>query len=339
MSLTEAEKNLRVTALWAFSEAFLGGILHALQVPFAGLILSAFAVICITSLTLNGYKRGQIIKATVLVIIVKALLSPHTPVAAYLAVFLQGFFGELIFFTGIPFFVASLSLGVFALLQSAFQKIIILVILFGTGFWTAVDKFLNSILEQFGFDKTPFTFYIVSVYVLLHLIAGIITGIFAGRLPRTLAQSEKEFSGITYTIPPQTEIEKQTTKTKNKFSNPVFWILFTLLSYAIYQAYTDGDVLSIIQSKAIKLIIRAVLVLVLWYFFLAPLLLLMFKKWMHTQKNKFSVEINAILKLLPEIKFIVQQCWAKTSHHHGLTRINRFLRFTFLALLKTGHAN
>ncbi|MEO5572384.1 MAG: hypothetical protein ABIT08_02485, partial [Bacteroidia bacterium] len=95
MNQLHSENTLRITALWAFSEALLGGILHALQVPFAGLVLSAFAVICISALAVSDYHRGKILKATLLVVIVKALLSPHTPVAAYFAVFLQGLFGEL----------------------------------------------------------------------------------------------------------------------------------------------------------------------------------------------------------------------------------------------------
>ena len=40
--------TLRITALWAFSEAFMGGILHGLQIPFAGLVLGFVASVCIT---------------------------------------------------------------------------------------------------------------------------------------------------------------------------------------------------------------------------------------------------------------------------------------------------
>ena len=38
----------RLTALWALSEAGLGGILHALQSPFTGLFVGGFAIILIS---------------------------------------------------------------------------------------------------------------------------------------------------------------------------------------------------------------------------------------------------------------------------------------------------
>ncbi|HKR07329.1 MAG TPA: hypothetical protein VJY62_22030, partial [Bacteroidia bacterium] len=201
MNPSQPANTLRITALWAFSEALLGGILHGLQIPFTGLILSAFAVVCMAALASSDQHRGKILKATLLVIIVKALLSPHTPVAAYLAVFLQGLFGELIFMIGIPYFIACLSLGIFALLQSAFQKLIILTIIFGVDFWKAMDEFLNSVTKQFGFENVSYSFYIVVIFVLLHFVAGIFTGIFAGKLPRTLKNSEKEFSNLKFEIP------------------------------------------------------------------------------------------------------------------------------------------
>ena len=109
MNNSKSENTLRITALWAFSEALFGGILHALQVPFAGLVLSAFAVICMAALAASGYYKGKILKATLLVLIVKAMLSPHTPVAAYFAVFLQGLFGEIIFLLGIPYFISCIA--------------------------------------------------------------------------------------------------------------------------------------------------------------------------------------------------------------------------------------
>ena len=38
----------RLTALWAFTESGLGGIMHALQIPFTGLLVGGMAVIMIS---------------------------------------------------------------------------------------------------------------------------------------------------------------------------------------------------------------------------------------------------------------------------------------------------
>src|SRR6185436_11500896 len=269
-----------------------------------------------------------------LVIIVKAMLSPHTPVAAYFAVFLQGLFGEMIFLIGIPYFISCLSLGIFALLQSAFQKLIILTILFGMSFWKAMDEFLNSIIMQLGFENVSYSFYIVAVFVLLHLIAGILTGIFAGRLPKYFNTSEKEFSSLQFQIPGSFEEPQPGKSKKKKFANPLFWILFLVLALGLYQAYSDGSMMAFIESKALRLLTRAVLVLIFWYFFLAPLLLKLFHNWILKQRNKFANEIEKIIQLIPEMKFITIQCWNKTSDTKGFGRLNKFIRFTFYMLMK-----
>ena len=86
--------TLRVTSLWAFTEAFMGGILHGLNIPFAGLALAFVASVCITLIALGNKEKGEILRAALLVIAVKFILSPHTPPMAYLAVAIQGAAGS-----------------------------------------------------------------------------------------------------------------------------------------------------------------------------------------------------------------------------------------------------
>src|SRR5438105_7088855 len=86
----------RIIALWVICETLLGGIIHSFNIPFSGILLSGFAVMCICLIEKVG-ERGSILKATVIVIVFKFLLSPQTPPAAYLAVFIQGILGEVLF--------------------------------------------------------------------------------------------------------------------------------------------------------------------------------------------------------------------------------------------------
>ena len=97
--ILSASKIEKLTALWALGESALGGILHALRFPLRGMIISSVAIIIISMIARFSNKRGQILKSTVLVILIKGVISPHTPLTAYLAVFLQGSLGELFFFT------------------------------------------------------------------------------------------------------------------------------------------------------------------------------------------------------------------------------------------------
>ena len=331
MNIILSKTQLRITALWAFSEALLGGILHGFHIPFTGLILSAFATVCMAALTLQDHQRGKILKATILVIIVKAVLSPHTPPTAYFAVFLQGAFGELIFSSGLPYKVSCWCNGIFALLQTAFQKLLVLTILFGMDLWHAIDAFMKSAMQQMGVNNTSFSYYIVGVFILLHLIAGIIAGTFAARLPKFM-QSEGNKTLVSHKIIPQTET---TTNIKRKtiLSRPLSWLLFLFLMTALYKMYFGPEFENVIESKVLKLMIRATLLMALWYYFISPVLLKWFRKWIMRQKNKFTSEVEDILLLIPEMKQLTAQSWVQSAGSKGFRRINKFLSLTFYSLV------
>src|SRR5688572_2381352 len=80
----------RLIAVWALAEGTLGGILHGLHIPVTGLVVGSISVCCLALLARVKQRRGDLLKATMLVLTIKAMLSPHSPPAAYLAVFSQG---------------------------------------------------------------------------------------------------------------------------------------------------------------------------------------------------------------------------------------------------------
>ena len=132
----------KITALWAFSEAALGGILHAFKIPFRGVFVGGSAVILISLIAYFSSNRGTILKSTLLVILIKGIISPHTPVTAYFAVLIQGAIGELLFFQKRFFKTSSLLLGIITLLYSSTQKILILTIVLATRFGNPSMNFL-----------------------------------------------------------------------------------------------------------------------------------------------------------------------------------------------------
>jgi hypothetical protein len=139
----------RIAGLWAFSEAFMGGILHGFKIPFAGLFLSLIAAICMSLIAVSDKNKGLILKVTLAVIAVKFMLSPHTPPMAYVAVLIQGVVGELFFLSRRAIKPAAFLLTMFCLLYSAFQHLFVLTVIFGKNFWAALDVFLNGITKTF----------------------------------------------------------------------------------------------------------------------------------------------------------------------------------------------
>jgi hypothetical protein len=88
---------IKITAAWAFSEAALGGLLHALHIPFTGLMVGGAASIFISLIAYFSQKPEEIIRSTIIVIVIKGIISPHTPLIAYFSVMGQGIVGYLIF--------------------------------------------------------------------------------------------------------------------------------------------------------------------------------------------------------------------------------------------------
>lgn len=170
----------------------LGGLLHAARVPFRGMIISSIAVIIICLIAYNSKTRGNILKAAVLVLAVKAGISPHTPVAAYAAVFLQGLLGELFFFNKRFFTLSSIVFGILVGTLTGLQKIITLTIIFGNTLWEAINQFVNYVIKEFflnsaEFASINFSFFLVVSYVSIHILFGLAAGIFASRIPAKIS--------------------------------------------------------------------------------------------------------------------------------------------------------
>ena len=180
---------LKITALWAFSESAFGGILHALTIPLRGLFISSAAVLFICLIALFSKNSKDILKSTLIVILIKAVVSPYSPLAAYLAVSLQGILGFLFFSTKKFYKLSALFLGLTVLFFSGIQKIVVLTILFGNTLWESLDIFIKKIsVEMFNIDhlEINYGYIIISAYVMIHLVAGLFIGLYAGRLPQRI---------------------------------------------------------------------------------------------------------------------------------------------------------
>jgi hypothetical protein len=68
----------RLTALWALSESGLGGIMHAIKIPFTGLIVGGIAVIIVSLIcVLSGCRWKLVGQSLLIVLAIKMAISPH----------------------------------------------------------------------------------------------------------------------------------------------------------------------------------------------------------------------------------------------------------------------
>jgi hypothetical protein len=327
----------RLTAIWAFSESAFGGILHAISVPFRGIFINAAAVILITLIAVKSASR-QILKSTLIVVVIKALVSPHSPLTAHFAVSMQGIIGSLLFRTKRFFRLSALLLGIITLILSGTQKIIILTVLFGNSFWKSIDVFIKQVSKDFLKLGLPsdyhYGFILIGLYISIHLIAGIIVGYYAGLLPAKLSDISKSFENLNLERS-ETEIIRKDKKGKKKswIQRPsgiiILSVLFVIMIYSYFYPYK----LEIKSIEILIMILRAVLLTILWYFVLAPLIRKLFLKHMSGKKNLYSQEVDEIVNLFPKFREIVSYCWSESKKVKGLRRIKIFLSTSFYNLL------
>lgn len=327
----------RITALWAFSESAFGGILHALSLPFRGALINAAAVLFITLIALFSDKSKEILKATLIVILVKAAVSPHSPLTAYLAVSIQGLLGFIIFYNRKLFKLSALILGILTLSYSGIQKIIVLTVLFGNTLWKSINIFINGISKEFlkiGIHADlNYSLILVISYIGIHLLIGIFVGLYAGKLPGKIELYSETLPKISFD-----EVSESIPKKERK-KKKILWIfrptgliitmlsLIVLLITFIVPEYSDA------RYEIIIMLVRSLILTFIWYIFLSSFFRKIFQKFLNKNKSKHAKEVNELLNLFPQFRKIVAYCWKESQSKSGLRRLQHFLSRSFYYLL------
>lgn len=326
---------LKLITLWAFSEIALGGLLHAMKIPFTGLFVGGLAVNFISLIFYYSEHRSTIIKSTILVVIIKAMVSPHVPIFAHLAVLFQGLMAYLILQKRF-FKISVLILSLITMLISAFQKLITLTILFGKIFWESIDIFGAFVLKVFNLDSKYLSDHlhliIIGIYVYLHLLGGFFFGIIAGRLPLLI---KEKLIGIS---PPPIDFKKDeelklAKQSKNSSLKKFFhkkivlalFLIFMLLITYTKEAYFNSFLL---------MILRSFLIISIWIFLLSPKLKIVFNNFFEKQKGKNFDDIKKIMDFLPKVKLIIKYSWQYSQTEQKLKRLKIFFQIVLFYLLK-----
>ena len=309
----------RITAIWALSEAAFGGVLHALRIPFTGLFIGSSAVIFITLIPYFNTKRGTILKATLLVMMVKAIVSPHSPINAYLAVAFQGIIGEVLFFIIPSKRIAAFLLGFLSLLESSIQKILVITIVFGQNVWEAIDVFSEYVLSQFlirtdSAEIISVSIILISIYVSIHLSMGVIIGLWAPQLAANVKKSiqDKDSFALPEFKPLQNSIKKPKSSHRiwKKFSITSIILLASIifiLSYffPVFEKSTG--------YAAVLMIFRSIMIIGIWYYLVGPLLQKFFRRFLDKKQTTYQNEINEIINIFPLLKKVIVYAWIESK--------------------------
>jgi len=306
----------RLIALWVLCEAMLGGIIHGLRIPVSGLIVGSCAVICICLIAYYIPAKGSIIKATLIVAIFKMMLSPQAPPPAYIAVFFQGVMGELLFWRKRFFPVSCVLLGVLALLESGLQRILVLTIVYGNDLWAAINNSLNRLTGQT--KMTDYSFFIITWYVLVHAVVGVLVGLWTGMLPhriKLLAPVQKQYRVATNSSETISTGGKQKKRPKKILF--IIWVLLILL-YA--QSYFKIGTPLLPSHIALKIFLRSVIIVLAWYFIIGPLIKQLLNAWLQKKKRRSQPDIQQVVELLPATQQLVSKSWQLAAGRKGWKR-------------------
>jgi hypothetical protein len=327
---------LKITALWAFSESAFGGILHALKIPLRGIFLSSAAVLFISLIALFSKNSKEILKATLIVVLIKAVVSPHSPLTAYFAVSLQGVLGFLLFSTKKFYSLSALLLGLLVLFFSGIQKIVVLTILFGNTLWESLDIFIKQVsFEIFNITHPDinYGYLLISAYVLLHLSAGLFIGFYAGRLPRKIINYKNIIPSSLENKTGEEIPLKEKRKKRIWFLRPTGIIIIVLSAGVIILSYLSPGIEENVAISVLIMIVRSLVITFIWYVVLAPVSKKIFQKFIAKRKSEYAKELEEIISMFPQFKSIVNYSWQLSSDRKGYKRIRYFLSTSFYYLL------
>jgi hypothetical protein len=329
----------RLIVIWALSEAALGGVLHALKIPLTGIFINGTAVLFISLIAYYSDQKGMIIKATLIVLLVKAAVSPHTPLNAYLAVSLQGIIGEILFFRIRFFKFICIVFGIVTLFLSGIQRIVVLTILYGESLWESIDIFANYVIKNMPFVSEhsvnyAISFWLIGLYVGVHIIFGFFIGLFAGKLPIKLDHLKKDnLIDINNSKDKSHVINVKKKPGRFWLSKPSGIAVLILVTAILILTYVYPQFSESVAVKAIIMIIRSVFIMLIWYLVAGPLLLKLYKKYIKKHGTKYSEEIDQTIRLLPFAKIIVVESWKLAKNYKPMKRLQKFIITTIFNVL------
>ncbi len=310
--------------LWAFAETSIGGVLHALKLPFTGILVGGVAVI---SIALIGFyqKEGsnKIIEALLIIIMVKLLVSPHSPWQAYIAVAFQGYLGSLIYRKKNFFKVRTTIFAILALFESAIQKLLVALLIFGNNFFESIDIAAASVVSSLGWNTNLSIVYLVfGIYIVLHLIVGAILGYWIPKIPNDVKQFMDNMPFIEDITPVENSNRIARIKRRLWVSIGIFIAILVILKLLL----PDTG-----YAPLIWMFLRALLVSLALVFIVGPFLKKVVEKYIRRQ-NIDTTAWNDIINMIPQytLKAYGMMKYVNTNYK-GFSKV-KYLLLGFIAL-------
>lgn len=297
---------IRLTALWALIESGLGAYMHALAIPFTGIVLGGSAILILNLIAwYSGNKASVLLQSLLIVLSIKFLVSPHSPPPAYLAVAFQGLVAILCFANPLPRSLQILVFFLLAMWESAVQKFLVATLLYGSSLWEALDKLVASIARDFKVNNqltSHFTWTLIGAYLLLYTVWALLLWRWSIKLPQRI-ESEKEniLSSIKETkLDEEVPLAKRS-KSRYRWIGVAFILAF--LSFSFFLEYSKEQAF----LKSAVSLARTLSLLIVFLYIVPPLLKKLLSRLQHRMGK--SPDFQAALGHQAQLRTLVPVTW------------------------------
>ena len=285
--------------------------MHALHLPFTGIFVGGFAVLIVSLLASlpedPGAKQtsvfSRISKATIIVLLVKAAVSPHSPPPAYIAVAFQGFAGALLF-QFFPFKLAAILLGVIAMVESALQRIVIATIIYGKSLWAAIDSAFNAIVKEFHLPADiSFSLWIIVIYAGVYALWGLLLGLWMIRLPAQV----RSRADMIYSHPeamPAPAVKSPKDRLRKRLLMMAVVLLFISVVFLLERENT---------GRAVYVVLRTIAVVALLVWVVNPAFRWLMARWVRKPGSENAQAFKDVMNFLPEVRSYLQPAYRQAA--------------------------
>ncbi len=283
------------------TESGLGGVLHLLQLPFSGVLLTGISI-CVLCLIFqySDNKLKQMSESLLLVLLIKYTIGPHTSPTAAFAVSFQCLSSYIFYSIFSVSWFSILLVSVLTFLESAFQKVLVLYIIYGKELSNIINEFVQKIsINWMNIGNLTSSESILLYYTLIYFLSAVLTSFLINRLYQSIIFGDKNlFSNLSIKEFAPLELSTiQNRKIKGKFLGLI--ILFLLiLSIGIFSGY----------SNLTYIFIRSIFVIILWIFIILPMGNFLIKRILNKRKDLYQLKLVELQLLFPRIK--IAYYWA-----------------------------
>ena len=175
-------------SFWGLAEITLGTFLHLFHFPLAGLVLSQVAVLILLNAARIRYRSGSIIIMGLVAMLIKGIALSTIKLGPMVGILLESLTVELMFRRTLPGRGSFMITGMLVSILPIIQTLVVKMIYMGFTFIEYLVDFIQYLSTLFPFAAG---WYLVLLYLMIHLTTGLLTGWLAWRLSEDIRLHRK----------------------------------------------------------------------------------------------------------------------------------------------------